>query len=186
MEPDFEVRPSVLAPGPRRHHDPLARLLFWPLLLLLMGATVFFNVLYAPLRVVGDSMEPNLHHGDRLLRTTKYSDATRGDIVIIDAGTSSDQDDIVKRVVAVAGDTIEIRDDIALINGKVEQTSDILRVEEQGLYRDPVIVPPGTVYVLGDNRPVSLDSRMLGPIPLGKIRGRARYVFLPLYDMRRL
>ncbi len=74
---------------------------------------------------------------------------------------------------------MEIRDDIALVNGAVENVSQRTLERGTGTYRPPVQVPEGTVYVLGDNRPVSLDSRFIGVLPLAKVRGRVAFVFLP-------
>jgi signal peptidase I len=167
--------------GPRIGAKPgrIARLVFWPLLMVLLLTTFVFYVLFLPLQVVGDSMVPSLMDGDRLLVTKSYERPARGDVVIIHGGATSDED-VVKRVVAVAGDTVEIRDDVALVNGVVEITTDVVRVAERGVYIDPMIVPEGHVYVLGDNRPVSLDSRYMGPVSLERVAGRAEFVFLPL------
>lgn len=183
---DIPIEASVLAPGHSMRGDMLARLLVWPLLIFLMGISLIFYIMYSPLHIDGDSMEPTLHSGDRVLRTKFYDRPRRGDIVIIDTESSSDTDDIVKRVVALAGDTIEIHDDQAIVNGALESTTTLIRIEGYGLNRDLLKVPPGHVYVLGDNRPVSLDSRMIGPIPVSKIRGRAEFIFLPVSDFRRL
>jgi len=172
-------------PEPRKgvgRGERVARWLIWPLLLALVALVVVFYVLFTPLQVVGPSMLPTLEQGDRVLRTKEYGAAQRGDVVIIDAArVGTDSDDIVKRVIAVPGDTVEIRDDVALVNGEVEDYTRRVRIEGQGEYRDPVTIEPNEVYVLGDNRPVSLDSRFTGPLPLDHIRGRAVLVFLPLH-----
>jgi signal peptidase I len=173
--------PSVLAPGAPKRPDALARWIVWPLLLTLLAATIVFYVLFSPLRVVGDSMLPTLLSGDRVLRTKSYKQPSRGDVVIIDASTESDKDDVIKRVVAVQGDVVEIRDDVAIVNGVREATAGVLTGAPQDPYAiGAITVPPGHVYVLGDNRPVSLDSRYLGPVPLDHVRGEARFIFLPL------
>jgi signal peptidase I len=172
--------PTLLGPDTTTPPDRLARLLLWPLLVLLLAATAIFYLLFVPSHVVGDSMEPSLANGDRLLVSRSYSNPHAGDVVIIDGRENSDED-VVKRIVAVAGDRVEIRDDVALVNGRVQESAHILRNEDRGVYMDELVVPDGYVYVLGDNRPVSLDSRFLGPVPLDRIRGRARFVFLPLH-----
>jgi len=169
----------MLAPGAPRRPDRLARWLVWPLLVLLMLVTIIFYILYAPLQVAGESMEPSLSNGDRALRTKEYTDPQRGDIVVVDVRTPSDEDDIVKRVVGVAGDTVEIRDDIAIVNGQVEDIAHLALMRGQGVYRPATVVPEGMIYVMGDNRPVSLDSRYIGVLPVNKVRGRVAFVFLP-------
>jgi signal peptidase I len=176
---DLYSGPSVLAPGAPKHPDRVARLLVWPALLALLAAMVVFYVLYTPLRVAGESMEPALLDGDRALRTKSYETPHRGDIVVVDARSEAEDDDIVKRVVGIAGDTVEIRDDIAIVNGQVEDTSRLVLVRGRGTYSPPYVVPQGAVYVLGDNRPISLDSRYTGPVPVERVRGRLTFVFLP-------
>lgn len=179
MSDDLYMGPSVLAPGAPKDPDRIARLIVWPLLLLLFALTIVFYILFSPLQVVGDSMEPNLLNKDRVLRTKTYGEPRAGDVVIVDTGTSAPDDDIVKRVIAVAGDTIEIRDDVAVVNGSAEPTAGLLLLPGRGENRPPVVVPEGYVYVMGDNRPVSLDSRFVGPLLAEKVRGRALFVFLP-------
>lgn len=176
---DLYGGPSLLAPVKPRHNDLLARVLIWPLLLILFATTIVFYILFSPLHVVGESMEPSLFDGDRVLRSKGYDEPRRGDVIIIDTMGEGDEDDIVKRVVGVAGDTVEIRDDIAIVNGSVESTAHILLMTGQGIYLEPTVVPPGHVFVLGDNRPISLDSRYIGPLPTSRVLGRAAFVFLP-------
>lgn len=160
----------------------MARWLVWPLLLILLLLTVAFYVVYSPLHVVGDSMAPALLNEDRVLRTKSYAEPRRGDVIIIDASSASDRDDVIKRVVAVEGDVVEIEDDVATVNGVREDTAGILLSDLEGAYKlASFTVPADHVYVLGDNRPVSLDSRYLGPVPIRDIRGKATFVFLPLH-----
>jgi signal peptidase I len=156
----------------------------WPLLLILLFLTVAFYVIYSPLHVVGDSMAPALLNEDRVLRTKSYTEPQRGDVIIIDASSESDRDDVIKRVVAIEGDVVEIENDVATVNGVREDTAGILLGDFEESYKLAAItVPAGHVYVLGDNRPVSLDSRYLGPVPVRSIRGRAAFVFLPLHRL---
>lgn len=181
---DLDSGPSVLAPGAPRRPDQLARWLLWPLLLLLLLLTITFYVVFAPLHVVGDSMAPGLLNEDRVLRTKSYSEPRRGDVIIIDASSASERDDVIKRIVAVAGDVVEIQDDIAIINGVPEEARGVqIGAAETTRSFGKVTVPPDHVYVLGDNRPVSLDSRYLGPVPLRSIRGKATFIFLPLHRL---
>lgn len=163
----------------RGRGDRIARALVWPLLITLFVLTIVFYVVFTPFQVVGDSMEPSLLEQDRVLRTKAYATPHRGEVVIVDIAEGSSEEDIVKRVVAVAGDTVEIVDDVAIVNGKAEDVSKLLIDAGHGERREPSVVPKGHVYVLGDNRPVSLDSRFVGPLPLENVRGRAVFVFLP-------
>jgi signal peptidase I len=78
----------------------------------------------------------------------------------------------VKRVVAVAGDTVEIRDAVLHINDQPvpEPAVDYQRID--GLFFGPAKVPPATVFLMGDNRGFSIDSRNYGPIPVDAVSGR--------------
>jgi len=132
--------------------------------------------------VDGDSMLPNLHHGDRLL-VNKFIYRLRpprpGEIIVFHLPELSARP-FIKRVIAVAGDRVEIREGVVFVNDRP-------LAENYGPHLDdrsypPVVVPPGTVWVLGDNRPVSSDSRLIGPVPLDRIEGEAFFRFWPPGD----
>jgi signal peptidase I len=145
-------------------------------------------------RIPGASMEPNIAPGTRLLvDKTAYRTGPirRGDVVVF---TNPDEryQAYIKRVVALPGDTIEIRDDTVLVNGTSLEYSTVtasLLEERNGdtRYRialasdagprspstlAPVKVPGGHCFLLGDNRRQSVDSRWIGPVPLTDIVGR--------------
>lgn len=180
MESDLVTEPALLdPPGRSGRGERVARLLFWPLQLALIVIILVAYVFFTPLRVDGESMEPNLRNADRLLYTKSYEEPHRGDVVVFDAG----EETLLKRVVAVEGDVVEIRDDVALINGAVETTPRMVRIEGTGRYVPAFSVPADTVYLLGDNRPISFDSRIFGPVPTERIRGKAMFVFAPINRM---
>jgi signal peptidase I len=77
----------------------------------------------------------------------------------------------VKRVVAVAGDLVEIQDAVLYVNGQPVPEPAVDQRLSDGLYFGPVSVPPGTVFLMGDNRGKSIDSRSFGPVPLTAISG---------------
>jgi signal peptidase I len=90
----------------------------------------------------------------------------------------------IKRVIGLPRDHIEIKNKTVYLNGKALQedyldSGTVTDSTEGGLFLD-VIVPDGYVYVLGDNREVSCDSRLFGCIPIDKIEGRAVFRFWPL------
>lgn len=127
-----------------------------------------------PMTVLSSSMEPTLRAGDRVLvdrvawRATGLS---TGDLVVF----PSPQDGALtlKRVVAVGGQEVEIRDAVLHVDGQAvdEPHADSSRVD--GLWFGPAPVPPGTVFVLGDARSGSQDSRVFGPLPVADVHGRA-------------
>ncbi|MDO8950899.1 MAG: signal peptidase I [Actinomycetota bacterium] len=156
---------------------------------LIVMLTALVSVLYIThdfAKVDGDSMNPSLLNGDRMLITKGYPSPARGDIISFHATFSGKPDQLVKRVVAVAGDTVEVFGDRVLVNG-VEPTIDskILIGKEQ-FHLGPFTIQPGTVYVLGDNRPVSLDSRYIGAVPLTEIRGKVVWIFAPITRFRHI
>ncbi len=168
-------------PSDRKHLPLLAALS-----VLLIGLLLIFNVLNTVVKVDGDSMFPTLHNGDRVLVSRGYDVAQRGDIISFAALIDGRRDTLIKRVVALGGDTVEVIGDTVVVNGiKDAETYPVLK--GSGLFRiAPFRVPAGTVYVMGDNRPVSLDSRFFGPVYLSDIRGEARYIFSPVTRFRRI
>jgi signal peptidase I len=135
--------------------------------------------------VFGPSMSPTLVNGEYTLDTKTYNVPVRGDIVVFhEPGPGEQQIDVIKRVVGVAGDTVSVDNGVATVDGRPEpgHPGVYAGVDSYG----PVTVPPGAVFVLGDNRPVSLDSRDRGPIPLSRVIGRAVAVILPVWRARLL
>jgi len=170
-------RPALLDPVRPRTFSDAAIYLFWPLLTIFAAVVLIFYVLYSPLRVEGESMAPGLRNGDRILMTKDYDEARRGDVVIFTERDSNEG--IIKRIAALQGDTVEIRDDLAIVNGVPEDEEGIIRVPKLGMSREEMTVPADSAYVLGDNRPISLDSRMTGPMPLRSATNRAVFIFWP-------
>lgn len=159
--------------------DRIAKVLITPLVLAFLIAFVLFNIAYTPIHVDGNSMDPTLTDGDRALATKAYRTALRGDIVIADIGDNGADDGIIKRVVGVAGDTVEIEDDRAIINGVPETRTALIIEPNAGEDREPLVVPEGHVYLMGDNRVISLDSRFIGTVPMERVYGKVIYVFWP-------
>jgi signal peptidase I len=146
--------------------------------------TFIFNTTY----VLGFSMYPTLYEKDRLF-TNKivlyFSEPNRGDIVVLKAPDNPNKD-YIKRVIAVGGDTVEIKDGKVYLNDSLLNESYI----EEGIYTHTYNqnyweVPEGYVFVLGDNRAegASKDSRYLGCIPVESIKGKANFRYFP-FDKR--
>jgi signal peptidase I len=116
-------------------------------------------------------MEPTLNPGDQVLIATRAYRSVgpaRGDLVVFKGPDGP----LVKRVAAVAGDEVGIEDGQLVVNGRIvpEPPVDLNTVD--GLYYGPVTVPPGSIFVLGDNRANSVDSRTLGPVRLDALIGQ--------------
>ena len=131
-------------------------------------------------RVYGQSMEPNLHTDQRLVvekLSYNFHEPQRGDIVVLQVSQAG-SGLLIKRVIGLPGEKVEIK------NGKVHINEHPL--EEPYLshqsQRDmkATVVPPKHVFVLGDNRSFSNDSRSFGAVPLDNVIGRAWFSYWPL------
>lgn len=152
-----------------------------PLLLVFLVILSVFYIFFRHLLVDGDSMLPTLNDGDRVLITRNFFEPARGDIVIVRArpGEGQEERELIKRIVAVEGDVVIVRSGIAYVNG-VEETGHPVLSSATDVSRAEEVVPPGHVYILGDNRPVSYDSRFYGPAPIGAITGKVVAVYAPI------
>ncbi len=131
-------------------------------------------------QVYGQSMEPNLHHSQRLVVekiSYHFHGPRRGDVVVLKS-SQHDSELLIKRVVGLPGERVEIHDGLVYIDG-VPLAEPYLIQGTTG-HVGPVVVPPLHVYVLGDNRGYSNDSRSFGPVPLENIVGRAWLSYWPL------
>ncbi len=133
-------------------------------------------------RVYGQSMEPNLHTDQRLVVekiSYNFHSPHVGDVVVLRV-TENSEDLLIKRVIALAGQTVEIKDGRVHVDGEVIQ-EEYLNQETWGNH-GPIYVPPLHVFVLGDNRSASNDSRSFGSIHSDQIVGRAWYSYWPLEE----
>ncbi len=135
-------------------------------------------------RVSGVSMQPTLVQGDRLLVDTwsaRAHDWRRGDVVVVEhelAGLGPTL--LVKRVVGVGGDTVALEDGVLEVNGSPvgEAYADPAAIDS--VFFGPVTVPAGSVFLMGDNRLESVDSRDFGAVPADEVEGRVLGVVWPL------
>jgi len=134
--------------------------------------TFVAQVFYLPT----NSMEPALKQGDRVLvwKWGKY-EPKRGDIVVYNYTSPEDSKKVflIKRITALAGETIKIRKSGVYINGKKlnENPFNAIKTESVSDF-GPFNVPKDTVFVLGDNIAHASDSRQLGPVPLKDVVGK--------------
>ena len=143
-----------------------------------VGIVVVFTLLGRITVVDGSSMRPTLEHGDRMLVWSLGYEPQQGDIVVLHKDFEGVSGPIVKRVIAVGGDTIQILEDGVYVNGtrleepyvNPEETPKYTNVSET--LKNGTTVPEGTVFVMGDNRNHSTDSRVIGFVPEGDIIGK--------------
>ena len=118
--------------------------------------------------VSGSSMEPTLSAGDTIVATYSLNDLERGDIVIAKP-EAMQKKSIIKRVVAVEGDTIVFDGTDVYLNGELMKEDYIADEITRG-YKGEVSIPEGFVYLMGDNRDDSVDSRVIGAVSIEDVK----------------
>lgn len=166
----------------------------WIKALLIAFALAFLirYFLFGSYIVDGPSMQPNFHTGERLIVNKILYDIRvpkRGEVIVFHA---TEDKDFIKRIIALPGETVRVQGDTVYINGQPLDEPYLKDVEEQAkqagrTYNDlnypETKVPEGSVFVMGDNRSDSTDSRMIGPVSFDKIVGRAEIIFWPITDI---
>jgi signal peptidase I len=189
-EPDTFIEEDPSAPdltSPKARPRPsFTRWLIEILLTLIAAAVLAFAIkawVLEARQIPSTSMEQTLLVGDRVLvekLSYRLRAPVRPDVVVFDA-EDAPGGAIIKRVIAVAGQRVDIRDGVVYIDGQR-----IIEPYVNSRYPDHYdadaesLVPTGTVFVMGDNRANSNDSRYIGPVPLSSIIGRAFAIYWPL------
>lgn len=175
----FRSQPS--SPSPPRRFALLRRpprFLFDALLG--AGLMVVLHLFVIQVSVVkGNSMEPCLHDGDRLVVDRvayNLADVGRGDVVVLRYPKDPSLE-FVKRIVGLPGDRVAMQHGTLLVNGEPCDSYGAI-ADRQDL--PEFVVPEGRFFVLGDNRPISCDSREFGLVPQELLKGRVRARFWPL------
>lgn len=139
--------------------------------------------------VSGHSMDTTLHDGDRVLvnkMSYRLHDPNRGDVVVLKTIEGAGERDLIKRVVGLPGESVEYRNCVLYIDGKelVEPYLDPTVVTPTACGGDqaPITVPQDSVFVMGDNRGGSKDSRDIGPVDYSDLLGRAFVIIWPTSD----
>lgn len=177
-EDEYEYKPSILS---------IIWSWIWSFIVafIIVGGVYFF--LGRPFTVSGASMYPTLHNGDRMV-LSKVGDIHRFDVVILKA--PDENVEYIKRVIGMPGDTVEMKSGVLYINGKkVDQPFiNTEALAKQTVFIDDFTlesltgeskVPEGKYFVLGDNRGVSKDSRIIGFIDRSAIEGKAVFTIWP-------
>jgi len=162
---------------------------------------IFFiiNIFISTTTVYNTSMFPTLIEGDRLV-LLRSQDVEKGDIVSFESDMTLSKKDIetlnviqrmmvnedtkknlIKRVIAVPGDTIKIESGVVWVNDEIVDEPYINTVTNHEV--ELTTIPEGTYFMMGDNRYVSLDSRQLGPIEGDRMIGKVLVRFFPLNRM---
>jgi signal peptidase I len=159
-------------------------------------AFIIRTFLFAPIVVDGLSMMPTLHNQDRMIVSKfsyKIGDPERFDIIVFHAPEGKDY---IKRIIGLPGDEIEYRDDTLYVNGKAFKEPYLDEYKKSvidGPWTEPFTleekigrrtVPEGELFVMGDNRRYSKDSRHIGTVPMEKVLGKTSILYWPIKDMR--
>ena len=213
MTPDSNLTPALNsdAPADRVHEDHAAepapsaknqagRAVREVVETLLLAALIFFLVRLVVLnfRVDGESMLPNLDDGQMLLVNRNayqhlnvggnqyypFDPPERGDVIVFDPPTGSDKP-YIKRIVGLPGEEVTFGDGHVFIDGELLPEDYIKDRTRCGGRSDncDVVVPEDHVYVLGDHRNNSSDSRVFGPVPVENIVGKAWFSYWPVDDV---
>lgn len=140
------------------------------LLLVTAAATLIFSQVLIPLRINGHSMEPTYRDGGfNFCWRFRYllTEPAHGDVVVI--RFSGHRVVLLKRVVALAGETVEFRHGILFVNGQSINEPYLQTASDWQL--PPRVVEPGKVYVVGDNRSVAMDRHHFGQVDRQRILG---------------
>ncbi|HHW30529.1 MAG TPA: signal peptidase I [Clostridiaceae bacterium] len=169
-------------------------------------ALLIRGFIFEPVLVQGDSMNNTLSSNERLIVYKLgyyFSEPKRGDIIVLQYQKGAveyipflknftfikkmlpgiNEVDFIKRVIAVPGDVVDIKDGFVYINNeKLDEPYALGYTDSYGL-KVPFVVEEGEVFVLGDNRQNSRDSRQIGMIKYDRIKGKAVYRIWPLNNM---
>lgn len=134
-----------------------------------------------PFYIPSESMENTLLKGNRVLVNRfvyRFTDPKPGDVVVFHP-PSSPKEDYIKRVVAVAGDTVAVRDGRLYVNGVPKDEPYLKQQFIEGTFPEEK-VPADSFWAMGDNRNQSGDSRKFGPVKIDKILGKAFMIYWPV------
>lgn len=162
----------------------------------LVAAVLINSYVLQAFQVKGESMLPTLHNSDSTFALKIQTDYEYGDIVIIDSRISEHRSWLepvlehplvsrmigtkseymwVKRVIGKPGDTLQFRDGKVFRNG--EELEEPYILEPMQSSREAVVVPEDSIFVMGDNRNNSTDSRVIGSIPLSNVIGKVIFTY---------
>ena len=203
---------DTVKPGPRHTRAFLRDVIETAIIAIVIF--VLARALVLNFEVDGSSMEPTLHHGERVLvnpnaystfdlgdlvdwlpfvpdqhwlTIVDWGEPERGDVVVLTPLPPGEQEAHIKRVIGIPGDHITIVDNTVYVNGETldESTTGGAATicRGSGTYAQcDVTVPDDHIFVLGDHRDNSVDSRYFGVVPIDRIIGRAWLVYWPLQN----
>ncbi|MCB1270264.1 MAG: signal peptidase I [Microthrixaceae bacterium] len=184
-------RPAVEPVRRTRHRNasPLRNAIEWAAVIVgaVLVALLVRNFVVQSFQIPSGSMHPTLIEGDRVLvnrLSYRLHDINRGDVIVFGRPDSApaapgEPEDLIKRVIALPGETISAEDGVVMIDGAPLTEPYLDPGTLTGELPEPVTVPEGELFVMGDNRGNSSDSRFIGTIPEELVVGRAFAIIWP-------
>lgn len=181
MTPEYDERNQESPPILKRMVKGIIELIGTILQAAIFAGAVILFVAQVSI-VQGYSMEPNLHTDQRLIidkLSYEFHEPARGDIVVVNVPDS--EIPLIKRVIALPGELIEIRRGQVFIDGNLLEEPYLVNNDNRSY--GPLQVPEEHLFVMGDNRPDSRDSRAFGAVDVYRILGKAQLSIWPPEDM---
>ena len=177
-----EVPPAKSLPGQRSSGWKL-----WmrDLIFSAAASVLIITFLYQPVRVEGTSMLPRLVDQDRLFINKfayHFEKIEHGDVVVFRYPRDLEKS-YIKRIIALPGDRLRIDRGSVYVNGKLLSEPYIPEEFRDTRSIDPIVIPEGEYFVMGDHRSISSDSREFGPVKRDLIYGKAAFVYWPAQDV---
>ncbi len=148
-----------------------------PYIIIIVAVVLIRTYIVTPVRVNGSSMYDTLK-GNEIMLLNKLGKIDRFDIVVLK--TDLEHDNLIKRVIALPGETIEIIHNEIYINGKkLEEKYGFYSNAEYEMNTEKITLATDEYYCLGDNREISLDSRVFGPVKKSSIKGTTNFIIFP-------
>ncbi len=142
--------------------------------------------LFQPYKVQMGSMQPTLHNNDLIMVNKisyRFREPVRGDIVVFNPPGNTSSIHYIKRIIALPGERIEIKEGKVFINGIELSETYLLHSDTPGIVKE-FVLSENEFFVLGDHRNNSMDSRDFGAVPLSNIHGKTMFQIWPLKDFQ--
>ena len=180
QEAQTEAQPEAEVPAPSEEKMNWGRFIFDVVETLALAGILFLgiNAVSARVRVDGFSMIPTLEDGEFVLVSKlnyRFGDVERGDIIVFHYPMDPEQE-LIKRVIGLPGDTVNVQNGIVSVNG---QSLEEPYIAAAPAYTGEWMVPDEHLFVLGDNRNDSSDSHSWGYLPFDKVVGKAVVIYWP-------
>ncbi|WP_263352108.1 signal peptidase I [Acidicapsa acidisoli] len=183
-EPSFEETPVQPAETAARRPGGW-KLWLRDLVFSAAASVLIITFLYQPVRVEGTSMLPRLVDQDRLFINKfvyHFEAIERGDVVVF-RYPRNPQVSYIKRIIALPGDRLRIDRGQVFVNNKAISEPYVPEDFRDARSLDPMVVPQGEYFVLGDHRSIASDSRDFGPVKRDLIYGKATFIYWPTQDV---